>query len=274
VRAYDRGWCLQHGAVLHPTARPTTADLYTALTSLVYPRDDGEYLSAYVSDGARSQHAVIDTFFAAHSTPEHRGRHRFALYVANGPPAVPPPPADVRPLSGADEVLVMNAARRVLHPVCARALGLQAGEVELPASRAAFAREGLERGREAWGVFSGHTCVAVLLREWASPGLSLSSILNASLLLPVRPDLDPDGMLRAALVSLALSLDLPGNPPSRLVLTPEETEGEPILAAGFRRAAGCCLYAFHRHGLREYHHYMATRYGLAHAMLRAGTEVA
>ena len=99
--------------------------------------------------------------------------------------------AVIRRLRGRDELLVEHVGQRVLDPVCARALGLLAGEIELPRTRAAYRKLGVERSRRAFGAFTGQSCVAVLLSETASPGLSLSGLLSSSMFLPVRPDLDP-----------------------------------------------------------------------------------
>lgn len=268
VRAYDTSWALQHAAVLHPTVQPTPGTLHGALSSLVYPRPDGEYLFGYLADDVPSQHALMDAFLNTASTPEHRGRQTFHVLAGRSvaQPAAPRDP-DIHRIPLEQEALVENAALRVLDPVCASALALRAGQVTLPQSRQAFASAGLTRGREALGVWRNGLCVGLLLREWASPGLCLSSMLNAAMYLPVFEHADPDGAARRKLLALALSLPLHGAPPWRLVLVPEPWDVEVAAPVGLTRMAGCTLYAFHRHGQREYHHYVASRYGLLHARL-------
>jgi hypothetical protein len=209
---------------------------------------------------------VLRAFMTEWSTPEHCGATPMVLYAGEmRRPAGRP--VGVRRLRGADERIVENAALRLLDPVCARALGLRAGEIALRATVAEWRRVGLGRGREAWGAFKGGRPVAVLLREWASPGLSLSSLLSAAIYLPVRPD--PGGQAARALVQLALEHDVPGDPPTRFVFVPDGCDPGPLLQAGLRRVAGCTLYAFGGFGMQEYHRYVATRYGFLHGRLRA-----
>jgi len=156
---------------------------------------------------------------------------------------------------------------RLLHPVCAHALGLRAGHIGLHQAASAWRRVGLARGREAWGAFSAGRLVSVLLPQWASPGLSLSSLLSTALYLPVSSD--ADGAAARALVALLLGRSMPADPPVRLLLAPHPHDPAPLLAAGLRKVAGCTLYAFHGLGMREYHRYMATRYGFLYGRLRA-----
>src|SRR5262249_37278658 len=99
----------------------------------------------------------------------------------------------------------------------------------------------------------------------------LSSLMSAGVLIPVREDAGDD---IAALAEVLLTRPLPGNPPYRFLLAPEQADERAIVDGGFRRVAGCTLYAMHRFGLQEYHRYVATRYGFLHGRLRARTEAA
>jgi hypothetical protein len=266
TRAYERSWVFQHLAVASPAVPTNPGLLHSTLVRLVIARPDCESFFTFADEEAKSVHTVLRAFMTEWSTPEHRGATRMALYAGETRhPARRS--AGVKRLRGADEVIVENAAQRLLHPVCARALGLRAGDLGLRATAAAWRRVGLERGREAWGAFTSGRPTAVLLREWASPGLSLSSLLSASLYLPVRAD--PGGAAARALVQVALEHDLPGAPPARFVFAPDECDPAPLLDAGLRRVAGCTLYAFGGLGMREYHRYVATRYGFLHGRLRA-----
>jgi hypothetical protein len=270
VRGYETGWVLQHSAVASPAVPANPGMLHSLLVRLCIPRPDGEYVCGYIDEEARSQHAVMDAFFHEWSTPEHRGATRFALFSAEsrrhlGRAA----PGGARKLRRAEEPLVEHAALRALDPLCARALGLRPGEIALPSTRAAFARAGLVREREAWGRFVHGRCRALLLRELASPGLCLSSLLSAGLLLPLDArDLEAD---LAPLVDVLLSEPLPGNPPHRFLLAPDGVDERALGNLGLRRLAGCTLYAMHRYGLQEYHRYVASKYGFLHGRLRART---
>lgn len=272
VRAYEASWVLQHSAVASPAVPANPGMLHSLLVRLAIPRADGEYVCGYIDEEAKSQHAVMGAFFSDWSTPEHRGATRFVLYSApSRTPSSARTRTRARKLGRGDEALVENAAHRVMDPVCARALGLRAGEVTLPKTAAQYARLGLVRRREAWGTFDRGRCSAILLRELASPGLCLSSIMSAGLLLPVRDDADED---IAALAEVLATRPLPGDPPYRFLLAPDGADEHAIVHAGFRRVAGCTLYAMHRFGLQEYHRYVATRYGFLHGRLRARTEAA
>ena len=148
------------------------------------------------------------------------------------------------------------------------------GQVEIRQTRKAFALGGLERGRQAWGVFRQRRCVAILLHEWASPGLSLSSLLSSGMMLPVLPEQDRDGSARRQLAEWLLRLPLPVPLPVRFLFLPDSCDDGPFLQAGFRRVGGCVHYAWHRFGLREYYRYVAARYGFLQARLRAKVAVA
>jgi hypothetical protein len=271
VRAYEKSWMLQHSAVASPAVPANPGMLHSLLVRLAIPRPDGEYVCGYIDEEARSQHAVMDAFFHEWSTPEHRGATRFVLWSAETrrAPRERARPG-VRKLARREEPLVENAAARLLDPLCARALGLRAGEITLPTTQQQFARAGLERGREAWGSFERGRCRALLLRELASPGLCLSSLMSAGVLLPVASTgIDSDV---AALVDTLLGAPLPSNPPMRFLLVPEAVDERLLVGAGMRRIAGCTLYAMHRYGLQEYHRYVASKYGFLHGRLRARTK--
>jgi hypothetical protein len=271
VRGYETGWVLQHSAVASPAVPANPGMLHSLLVRLCIPRPDGEYVCGYIDEEARSQHAVMDAFFHEWSTPEHRGATRFALWSAESRRRALGlhEPAGARRLRKSEEPLVERAALRLLDPLCARALGLRAGEITLPATRAAFARAGLVRAREAWGHFDHGRCRALLLRELASPGLCLSSLLSAGLLLPLGTrELEAD---LAPLVDVLLTQPLPSSPPCRFLLAPEGVDERALQNLGLRRVAGCTLYAMHRYGLQEYHRYVASKYGFLHGRLRART---
>jgi hypothetical protein len=229
-------------------------------------RPDGEYVAGYIDAGAKALHGMVDAFFTK-SAPAHRGATRFTLYVADATSARAAG-GPIRRLRGEDELLVEHVGQRQLDPVCARALGLRAGEIELPRTRAAFRKVGVQRDRRAFGAFAGNSCVAVLLRETASPGLCLSGLMSAAMFLPVRPELDPDGAKRRALAGLARATDVPGAPPHRFLFAPSGTDEAPLLAEGFRMLGECTFFALHRLGIVDYQRYVASKYGLLHARLR------
>jgi len=267
VRAYERTWILQHSAVAAATVPAGAGQLHGILMRLAAHRADGEYVAGYIDAGAKALHGMVDAFFTK-SAPAHRGATRFTLYSARASSSGSNGSAAIRPLRGRDELLVEHAGQRCLDPVCARALGLLAGEIELPATRATFRKIGIQRDRRAFGAFAGDACAAILLRETASPGLCLSGLLSASMFLPVRPEVDPDGSRRRGLARLAKAGELPGSPPHRFLFLPAGADDAPLLAEGFRAIGDCTFFALHRLGIVDYQRYVANKYGLLHARLR------
>jgi hypothetical protein len=268
VRAYERTWILQHNAVASGPVPAGAGQLHGILMRLAAHRNDGEYVAGIISSGARGMHGLVTNFFTE-SAPAHRGATRLFLY---GAPAAPEPANDtrsVRRLRGRDEALIEHVGARTLDPVCARALGLRAGEIELPETRATYQKMDIERTRDAYGAFAGDRCVAVLLRETASPGLCLSGLLSAAYLLPVLPSADPDGSQRRALCQLARATRVPGDPPIRFLFLPHGTDDAPARASGFSPIGECTFFALHRLGILEYQRYVADRYGLLQARLRS-----
>ncbi len=267
VRAYERTWMFQHNAVARGGVPAGAGQLHGILMRLAAYRPDGEYIAGAIGADVTAMHTLVTTFFTQ-SAPAHRGATRMTLYAA---PAATLPPGDdrrLRRLRGREELLVEHVGARQLDPVVARALGLRAGEIELPKTRASYARLGLERTREAFGAFADDRCVAVLLRETASPGLCLSGLMSAAFLLPVLPDADPDGATRRALCELARATPVPGNPPKRFLFLPAGQDDTPVRATGFAPVGDCTFFALHRLGILEYQRYVADRYGLLQARLR------
>jgi hypothetical protein len=85
----------------------------------------------------------------------------------------------------------------------------------------------------------------------------------------VLPAVDPDGSKRRALAFLARRGRLPGDPPNRFLLLPLSEDERPVLEAGFTPTGSCTFFALHRLGILEYQRYVADRYGLVQARLRA-----
>ena len=266
VRAYERTWIFQHSAVASGAVPAGAGQLHGILMRLAAHRRDGEYIAGAIDASAKTMHGLVSSFFSQ-SAPAHRGAMRLTLYAA---PARPEAARNesVRALRGRDESLVEHVGARQLDPVCARALSLRTGEIQLPQTRAAYAKVGIERRREAFGAFSGDQCVAVLLQETASPGLCLSGLMSASFLLPVLQGADPDGAKQLALCDLARAAPVPGDPPNRFLFVPANTDHGPVLAAGWRPIGQCTYFALHRLGIVDYQRYIADKYGLLQARLR------
>jgi hypothetical protein len=268
VRAYERTWVFQHSAVASGAVPAGAGQLHGILMRLAAHRRDGEYIAGAIDTSAKTMHGLVSSFFSQ-SAPAHRGAMRLTLFAAPARPEPAPGAVGVvRPLRGRDESLVEHVGARQLDPVCARALSLRAGEVGLPQTRAAYAKLGMERRRQAFGAFSDDQCVAVLLQEIASPGLCLSGLMSASLLLPVIPGADPDGTKQLALCGQARAARVPGDPPNRFLFVPADADHGPVLAAGFRPIGQCTYFALHRLGIVDYQRYIADKYGLLQARLR------
>jgi hypothetical protein len=267
VLAYERTWMFQHNAVAPGGVPAGAGQLHSTLMRLAAYRRDGEYVAGIIGAGTRAMHGLVTSFFTQ-SAPAHRGATRLMLYAAAAGPVRPVDDRITKRLRGRDEGLVEHVGARQLDPVCARALGLRAGEIELPRTHAAYAKLGIERRREAYGTFSDDRCAAILLRELASPGLCLSGLLSAAFLLPVVADADPDGSRRRALCELARTGPLPGDPPRRFLFLPLGQDDGPVRAAGFEPVEECTVFALHRLGILEYQRYVADKYGLLQARMR------
>lgn len=268
VRAYERTWMFQHNAVARGGVPAGAGQLHGILMRLAAHRPDGEYVAGAIDASATAMHALVTSFFAQ-SAPAHHGATRLGLYAAPGTSEVPRMDRSLRRLRGKDELLIEHVGARQLDPVCARALSLRAGEIELPQTRAAYGKLGIERTRQAFGAFADERCVAVLLRETASPGLCLSGLLSASFFLPVQGAPDPDGSKRRALAELARATDVPGNPPQRFLFLPLGEDDSPLLAGGWQQIGACTFFALHRFGILDYQRYVADKYGLVQARMRA-----
>jgi len=268
VRAYERTWMFQHNAVAPGGVPAGAGQLHGTLMRLAAHRRDGEYIAGIIDANATSMTALASGFFHQ-SAPAHSGETRLVLYSAPAEPSPADPDTSIRRLRGRDETLVEHVGARQLDPVCARALGLRAGEIEMPQTRAAYAKLGIERTRQAFGAFVDDRCAAILLRETASPGLCLSGLLSAGFFLPVLPGADPDGSKRQALAHHARRACVPGDPPKRFLFLPSGEDDQPLLAAGFTPIGACTFFALHRLGMIDYQRYVADRYGLLQARMRA-----
>lgn len=264
IRAYESCWEFEHTAVASASVPASPGQLFGTLVSLAVARQDGDFVSSYVAESAKSLNKVMGEFFHEWSTPEFRGATDFMLWSVRERQA-PERRTGARKLTRAQESLVESAASRLLDPVCLRALGLFPGQVTLPKTRAQFAKIGLMRGREAWASTVDGNPTHVMVRSWASPGLCLSSLLNAALILPVGED--SHGL--SALVDVLASEPLPAPQPVRLALIPTSVDPARLEAAGLTKVAGCTLYAMHRYALLEYQRFVSSRYGFLHGRFRA-----
>lgn len=266
VRAYDNSWMIQHNASVSPLNPVTPGRLKGLLLSSIIPRLDCDFLGAYMYDGGDGSHGLMDPFYASSCPPEHRGVSRLVLYAADVG-GDPPSGADLRMLHGDAEVLVQRAAQRLFEPLVVQFMNLQPGHVWLPASRADWGRAGLERGRVACGAYVKGRLVAVMLREFGSPGLSLSGLLSTGFLLPVEEGTEAARVGQQALVHWLRRCPVPGNSPVRFLFTPRMRDPGVLLEVGMRHVHDVVLHCLHRHGMRELKRYVAARYGTAHALL-------
>ena len=261
ARAYENTWLLQHSAVASPAMGAGSGGLHTMLMRLAARRPDTHYVAGFVDAGSRAPRGLLRSFFTGPALGRDRGAAAFPLYCAPAATNRPVSEARLRRLRDDDEAVVEAVASRTFDPVTARALGLRTGEVELPRTRQAYRRIRLDRGREAWGAFERGDCTAVLLRESASPGLSLTGLLSAGMLLPMATALDPDGSRRRALCEL-MRQGAPDGAPYRFLWVPVGADDAPVQAAGFGRMGDWMFLSIHRLGLSAYQRYVATRSGL------------
>ena len=199
---------------------------------------------------------------------------RLTLYAA---PAGPDPPRDdgvVRRLRGREEILVEHVGARQLDPgLRARARPARGRDRVAPDARRLRQAGRSSATRDAFGAFSGDQCVAVLLRETASPGLCLSGLMSA----PRSCCRSCRAPIRTAPSSCALcdaragDARCPAIPPNRFLFVRPAPTTAPCSPPGWRPIGECTYFALHRLGIVEYQRYIADKYGLLQARLHRRT---
>jgi hypothetical protein len=231
----------------------------------VLPRPDGHFLLFFVKADNRRMNSFYERFFTSAGTSEAVKRATVELWSRAGELAEAPGPVEggfrIRLCKSGDELLVSRAARRALGELAAAALSMLPGEIELPDTAARFAKAGLQRSRSCRLLVSRGQPLYAIIEERTPPGLNLTWMLNANWLLPIHPDLDPNGLAIEAAVRHVVQSPAQSPVGDRFVIVPEGLFGPPLQAAGFNKLAAVYLYVLNRAGVHRYYYYTASRYG-------------
>jgi hypothetical protein len=279
VRVWEKTWLVQHFGALPSADRRAAGTLQLAYIDFVMPQQDTHYMAFFVRAENSRMNSFHEKFFELTGTPEAVSRVTMARWVLRGdrsPAPAPTPALDpvrvaaraplrapliVRPICRADEVLISRAAERTFGSMAARALSLVPGSFSLPDTSRRFVRLGLERNRQVSVIARGDTITAALLKENTSPGVNLTSMLDAWWLVPVEAYRTGDhaGTALAAETIARAPSEVPQG--DKLLVVPDGMPTEPLAAAGFEKLADLHFYVINRSGFRRYHEYVADRYG-------------
>ena len=268
MRAWEHAWVLQHFVDTSPELAGATGKLQHAYLDHLVPRPDGRYLVFFVKTDNRIMNAYLRRFFASTGTPDAVTRSTVELWTRPGEsPAFGGERAGVEaavavtPCLPADEVLVARAAQRCFGSYGAAALSMAPGELHLPDTQQRFARAGLARDRDCSIIRSGDDPVYAVVEERATQGMNLTWMLNASWILPVHRELDPDGSAFDAALRSIVERPAQSATGDRFLNLPEGLDQERLQSWGFTREATLFLYVLTRAGLHRFFHYAAHRYG-------------
>jgi hypothetical protein len=269
MRAWEHGWLAQHFVDSSPELNGATGRLQTAYLDHVVPRPDGRYLLFFIKTDNRVMDAYLGRFFASTGTAEAVSRSVVELWRRPGDAPKSRAVQDnvqIRSLVPADEAMVARAVEQRLGTHAAAALSMVPGELEIPDTRARFAKLGLERGRICQIALFDDVPAYAIVEERSTPGLNLTWMLNASWIFPIHPEIDNDhGVLDAVLESI---VDRPAQTQTgdRFLNLPSGFDANHLSEWGFTKEATLHLYALTRAGSHRFLGYTTTRYGELDAM--------
>jgi len=264
LRAWEHAWVAQHFVDTSPDINGATGKLQQAYLDHLVPRPDGRYLVFFVKTDNRVMNAYLRRFFGTTGTPDAVTRSTVELWsrapnAARGGART----ADVafRPIMPDDERLLARAVQRRLGPYAASALSMVPGELSLPDTRDRFAAAGLTRERECSVATRAGECIYAVVEEHATPGLNLTWMLNASWILPIHPELDPDGTALDRVLQEIVDRPAQSMTGECFLNLPEGIDPGRLQAWGFAKEAELYMYVLTRAGVHRFFNYTAARYG-------------
>jgi hypothetical protein len=254
VRAWDRTWLAQHFGVL-PHAEPgTAAALQLAFLGFVGERADTHHLCFFVTVDNAQMNAWFERFFRLGDAFELGSRIDLARWAFL--------PSVHRPAGSAPAGLDVTSTGLDLHgSAFAHSLGSVAAEaltLRPQTTSSAFARLGLERHQRTLVLSHRGREAGLVIEERASPGLSLSWMLDSWWFLGLGDANSLDGPTVERLMSAISNGPVPEQ--GRILLIPRHVSGAPLQTAGFTRVADARLYTLNRAGIRRYRDELALRY--------------
>lgn len=274
MRAWEACWLLQHFVDASSERFGATGKLQFAYIDHVLPRPDGRFIIFFVKEDNAVMNAYFNKFFETTGTSEALSCTLVDLWIRRDPSSSarePDPEWSVEPCTPGDEPTVAHAAQRELGVHAAAAVSMVPGQMTLPDTTARFARAGLVRTRDCVLVKRGGRIAYAVLEERSSPGINLTWMLNAAWIIPVHPELDPDG--RGLTRALHVILERPAQSATgeRFLNLPPTLDRGVLEREGFTLEARLNFYALNRAGVHRFFHYNVARYGEVEAMvLRRG----
>jgi hypothetical protein len=256
IRAWEHSWMLQHSSDDSPEISGATGRLQHAYLDHLVPRADARYLVFLVDVDNHAMSAYLDRFLASTGAPEAATRCKVELWSRAGQARAVghrPSAFRIRLCAREDEVVIAHAAQRCFGAYGAGALSMVPGELDLPDTARRFSDAGLQRRRACSLITHEDESIYAVLEERTIP--STNPILNASWILPMHPDRDPDGAgLHAALASV-VGEPMSGSPRTYLVSPAADIDREPLSAWGFSKDATFSLYVLTRAALHRFSGY-------------------
>lgn len=258
MRAWESAWVAQHFVDVGSSINNATGKLQTAYLDHLLPRPDGRYLVFFIKSDNHVMLAYMRRFFASVGTDDAASQRTVELWVTSGDAAT----GDVdvsRPVAASERRMIQHACERAYGAHATAALSMLAPELELPDTRARFARAGLDRARECRVVEHAGRVAYAMLEERSTPGINLTWMLNATWLVPVHAPDDP-GALDAALRSVRAR---PCQAPTgeRFLNLPPGLDAARLSRAGFERLASVEMFVLNRAGVHQFFQYASRRYG-------------
>jgi hypothetical protein len=264
MRAWEHAWVAQHFVDTSPDLNSGTGKLQTALLDHLVPRPDGRYLLFFVKTDNQIMNSYFRRFVATTGTPDAVTRTTVELWsrkVTTQPAPGAGVATSVRRCDPADELIVARAAQRHLGMHSAAALSMLPGELGLPDTQRRFAKAGLDRDRICDLVLVDGEPVYAIVEERSTPGMNLTWMLNACWILPIHPELDPQGAGLDHALRAVVERPSQTSTGDRFLNLPLGIDPEQLAAWGFGKEASVYLYVLTRAGLHRCFHYAATRYG-------------
>jgi hypothetical protein len=269
MRAWEHGWVSQHFVDTSSDINGSTGMLQAAYLDHLVPRPDGRYLLFFVKVDNAVMNAYLKRFFASTGTPDAVSRSGVELWLrrANaGRGPVGSNDVQLRDCLPRDRVLIYRAAQRCFGNAAANALSFSPAELDLPDTRARFARADLQRHRQCQIACCAGVPVYAIVEEHSTPGMNLTWMLNAAWIIPLHLEAEHGGAaLHLALASL---VDRPAQSVTdeRFLNLPPGLDPHVLAAWGFVREAALHLHVLTRAGVHRFFHYTAARYGEVEAM--------
>jgi hypothetical protein len=274
VRAWDRTCLIQHYASIPGADRRAAGRLNIACAEGVMRQRDTDHIAYFVRADNVAMNSFMEKFLALGGTHEAASRNTLSLWALrhdklktlNGSA----PSSVLRRAGAQDAVLLSRGAERLFGAIASTALSLVPGKFNLPATDRSYTRLGLQRRRSIAVIMKDGEVRAVLMKEYSTPGINLTGMLNAWWYLPMRTGGTIDEL---SLQVTAAEIARPSGDRSahvdhdRLLIVPHTTVSAPLLSAGFEKVLDAHLYVLNRSGLHRYLQYASDRYGELNKLL-------